>query len=386
MENQNPQPTTPVQDQSSAPTSNINQTLPPVSRKKSKLIYILIALLVLIFLGSAAAFGMKYFNESRKSTILVPPSTTPSPASSLVTNKEYIGKDYSFSYTSDYKLLTNEVISIDGVTVKVPETITLLSPVIPEANTNFQLSIAVEDQPLSKLLAYTASALGDTGTKGTYEIDKKEVNIFKDTTIGVFGSTILYIENNNKVYSISINSSAPFAKIQNAVDQVLSTLKFTASGISPTLAVTNNLKTYTNPLGFSLQYPSNLVYENSSTNTLVGFLEKQNDLMAKRLSIMVFTNRPNYNIYEVLQFENLTPDPNLVYSIQTIENVNTETLSENKTMQELCGMSGDTKLSRIKYAYVRSAETQVLFIPNDSCETYKTDWFTPILKTLKFTN
>lgn len=103
MENQNTQPVTPVQDPSLNSSSIPTQTVPP-TRRKSKMIYVLIILFVLLFVISAVALGMKYFNGSKKDTVLVPPSS-PTPASQL-------------DSTANWKTYTN---SPQGYSLKYPE-------------------------------------------------------------------------------------------------------------------------------------------------------------------------------------------------------------------------------------------------------------------------
>ncbi|MBP7832685.1 MAG: hypothetical protein KA035_02840 [Candidatus Levybacteria bacterium] len=146
-------------------------------------------------------------------------------------------------------------------------------------------------------------------------------------------------------------------------------------------------KIYNNPKGFSFQYPDSLVKENSSTNELIGFLQKQGDLMAKRLVVMVFTNYSDTTpLSDVLKSENLSAESNLVLSQKNINNTPVEILSYNQSLSELCGAGGNTQVKSPRYALAKTKNVQVLFITNNSCDTFKSDWFSPILTTLKFTN
>lgn len=146
-------------------------------------------------------------------------------------------------------------------------------------------------------------------------------------------------------------------------------------------------KSYNNSKGFSFQYPNDLVKDSSSTNEFIGFLQKQGDLMAKRLVVMVFTNYSETTpLSDVLKSENLSSESGLVLSQKNVNSTPVEILSYNQSLSELCGTGGNTKVTGPRYVLAKTKAVQVLFITNNTCDTFKTDWFSPILSTLKFTN
>lgn len=134
---------------------------------------------------------------------------------------------YTFQYPPDYTLMVGERSSVDGVKIKTPNTVTLQSPTLGDLNTNMQISILYEKSSgvLSEKMVMQKLKLSSKGE--VYQLDTKTGYIFKDTPNGPYGSTMIYIPGKNNSYTITIESQLPYKDIEQFVNNVLSTFKFT---------------------------------------------------------------------------------------------------------------------------------------------------------------
>lgn len=221
---------------------NPEQTLPtpepilPIPRKKLRL---LVPILIIIFLLIVGSTGFYFFKTSISNptptptlklestpSIILGASPTPDPTATWKTYTSVLGK-YSMEYPANYKLLENEKGSVDGITVKVPQTTTIISPSLSGLNTNFQMSVSYQNGAENLSDKQIAEKIGTTILAKPYRISEENGLLFEDTPLGPFGSSIIYIKNNGKAYQITIESQSSFSLIKTYVDQILSTFKFT---------------------------------------------------------------------------------------------------------------------------------------------------------------
>lgn len=244
MENITTQPINPSPETNSVP-SNILPTPPP--RRKSKMIIVLIILFVLIFLGSAAAFGIKFFNENKKSTVLVPESS-PTPTTNPNTD-----------------MLTYENTTY-GFTAKYPKGWTIL-PGNQDNNVTFS-GPPVGNGEANKPALVNIQVL---------ETAKLQPGWENSNTISPFSSKTL--TNGNYTYYITANTftigGQPTEQVKilavDTMNQILSTLKFTNTSTSPTSDATSTWSTYTNfDFDLAIKYPQSLPLYNENTPSQAG--------------------------------------------------------------------------------------------------------------------
>lgn len=223
MENQNPQPSIPTQDASTAPVSNVSQTPPSILRTRSKMIIVLIILFSLLFLISAIALGMKFFNENKKNTVLIPPSS-PSPTTNPNTDM--------LSYEN----------TTYGFTVKYPKNWTILPSNNQDSDVDFSGPSVSSGEAAIVSIQVLETAKLQPGWEQNYAISPSSSKTFTN------GNYTYYVTANT--YTIREQPSEETKKIAtDTMNQILSTLQFT----QPTLD--SNLKTY-NGEHVIFSYPS----------------------------------------------------------------------------------------------------------------------------------
>ena len=194
---------------------------------------LLFGVIILVFVGGSYVLGTKNSQPAQINT--EPISISPTAVSSNDTSSEtsnwktYTNVDsgYSFKYPDDYQVMKNQKKSVDGVTVSTPNTTTILSSVLPNLNTNIQISIHYENQLNNLSGDEVAKKFGLSTNAIAYSINGKSGFIFVDTPLGPYGSTIIYVITNNKSYTFTIESNASYAQYKQYLDQILSTFKFT---------------------------------------------------------------------------------------------------------------------------------------------------------------
>jgi len=138
-----------------------------------------------------------------------------------------INGGYSLKHPADYKIMENQKGSVDGVIINVPNTTTLISPVLPSLNTNLQISIHYENATKGLTAQQFAQQEGITTKSNSYVLDGNNGFIFENTPIGPFPSSIIYIFAKNKAYTVTIETSGSYEDVKIFVDQILSTFRFT---------------------------------------------------------------------------------------------------------------------------------------------------------------
>lgn len=219
-------------------------------------------------------------------------------------------------------------------------------------------------------------------------LDNSGMLILHDPKTGKFTGALFVI--NDVVYKVS--------SIISQVTQPTTLVDYTPTDIvsnttaAPTETVTTNptpqldpnLSTYTNALyGYSFQYPKDFVINNSSPKDSASFLQKQDDLMAQRLIVMA--NQDPYNA-SLLSFAKKSGYD--TSESKTITIGGREALLINKTfsLKDECGTNDEAQITRTKNLLIRSNGSILNFITDDSCSTFKTDWFSQIIPTIYFTN
>ncbi|GEM_PF-2014362 len=210
--------------------------------------------------------------------------------------------------------------------------------------------------------------------------------ILHDSTTGKFTGALFVITNTvYKVSNIVSQVTEPTTLVDYPNSVTTDITKSPNKTIDEVPQPNPDLSTYTNSLyGYSFKYPRNFVLNNSSTKDNVSFLQKQDDLMAQRLLVMANQNPDDVSLQSFAQKSNYETNESKPITINGYE-----TLLLNKTfsLKDECGISDETaNITRTKHLLVKTNGSIIDFATNDSCETYKTDWFSQILKTINFTN
>lgn len=191
---------------------------------------ILCGLLLLILISAVS-----YVRQSEEKTSTTP-STVPtqtiyvSPTVDVTANWiQYNNKlaKFQLKYPSDYTL--NEYVPTDAQSVQ------LLSPVLPQINTNFRLTISykniVSTQTLPDLIEQYKLCPSISGQEGVPSLinGAAPARIYFDTPCGQYLTTVVYTIQGDMLYIITVDSQASYTKIQKYVDQIISTLTFTSA-------------------------------------------------------------------------------------------------------------------------------------------------------------
>jgi hypothetical protein len=188
-----------------------------------RLMVLLLAVVVIGFVGYTA-----YKNGQLK--LVSPENLEPSPTSEAEQNvswEEYRNEEagYSFRYPSDYKLLVNKTLSVDGVEVESNNTTTLVSP-YPNGNEN-TFNLTISHFPKSAVFQNIVQCVGISKEDGrAYDFANVNALIFENTPCGPFGSTIIYFEGNELNYKIELVTQAESADVMHNAEQILSTFRF----------------------------------------------------------------------------------------------------------------------------------------------------------------
>lgn len=153
------------------------------------------------------------------------------------------------------------------------------------------------------------------------------------------------------------------------------------------LKKTNGQQWFTNYVyKFSFQVADSLFLENSSSAEFTQFLEKQKDLNAVRLTVEIHNNPNNLAIDELIrQKASANYDPmGLKKESFKIGSNDALKLTKVLTQSELCNWPDGEGKERIFNLFIKGNGFVVEFIPNNSCESYKRDWFDITAKTFRF--
>lgn len=264
MDNQNPQQVTPIQESRAATSANISPTPLPTPKRRSKIIYVLIALFVVIFLGSTVTFGMKYFNDTKESIVVVPPQSPTVTQDPTANWKTY--ENTQFGYQLKYDDNSNSLNEFSAEKSQVPlseeQYWTTSISLCKESECQVapaSLGITVSDNPNNLSLKdwLTESSRrpfandpsfdcinADSRTKifdsnfnnyvtkeYQFNVDEQTVKLYKDGKCsnppleggGIF--SVKYIEIAEKIFKVYMHYYNDTEKEE--LDQILSTFKFT---------------------------------------------------------------------------------------------------------------------------------------------------------------
>ena len=278
MENQNPQPTVPVQEPNLAPVSTVSQTIPPSPRSKSKIILALIIIFIVLFFGSAAAIGMKVFSDINNEKVLV---STPTPTQTIKSTTDllsYENTTYGFTakYPKDWKILPSSQDS--GITFAGP----------PDGSGEASKPALVSIQVLE-------TAKLQPGWESNYAISP-----FSSKTL-TNGDYTYYITANT--FTIGGQPSEETKKLAiDTMSQILSTFKFTNSNMY-----------INNDLGFEFSIPKRYKLQSETEKSAIfsGTFEPGSQVIPSELivnfkptinsnSIKICDNAPQIGRYQCL--------------------------------------------------------------------------------------
>jgi hypothetical protein len=173
-------------------------------------------------------------------------------------------------------------------------------------------------------------------------------------------------------------------------DNFLSTFKFTSQALTatptpPTYEITqgNLVNTYTNNIyNFSFNFPKSLFISNNQISAeYVGFLEKQDNLNAIRMSVNIYKNATLDGIVTKYDLANRF---NQSFNLEktTISGKEALLVAGDKSMRQLCNLDDD-QLRRVVLTVLVKGSGFVLEIDrNDTCDTLQTNWFDSILNSI----
>ena len=137
---------------------------------------------------------------------------------------------FSIAFPPDYTLYQNQVPSIDGVLAEVPNSMALQRLAEP----GFVLSIIYRPTD-GTLSAAELAALDDTCVAGTPGQSLAlggqtfQTLLYKDTSCGPHGSTLIYVNSGAMGYRIAIEALAGYQSVVADVNPILDTLLFRVS-------------------------------------------------------------------------------------------------------------------------------------------------------------
>lgn len=201
---------------------------------------------ILILVGIlliALTVGAAYYLGTKSTATVIPlptPQDIPSPQPDDTASwKTYVSQEgeYSFKYPLDVKIYENEKFSVDGTKVSIKDTVVVLSEVLPQLNTNYQMSINHKVTFIPSLKDFVDSNISCASMESIkgkpYLLGNKEALIFEDTPCGPYGMTSIYSLNKSIGYTIDIESHAGYSQIKKYIEPILSTFEFT-NETSPT--------------------------------------------------------------------------------------------------------------------------------------------------------
>ena len=179
----------------------------------------------------SAYFGPPSTTQSQVFTTILSTFKIVDPTLDFSTWKAYTNTTakYYILFPADYTVLENESYSVDGVKVKNPNTITLISPVLGDLKTNMQIRIHDENGVGNLSEPAVAKKIGTTIPGKQYAVADKYGYLFADTPLGPVGSTIVYVESGDKTFIITVESPGAgyTTGLQKYVDAILSTFHVT---------------------------------------------------------------------------------------------------------------------------------------------------------------
>lgn len=135
-----------------------------------------------------------------------------------------------------------------------------------------------------------------------------------------------------------------------------------------------------NNYGFLFRFPTSLILDSDSSSNWLSFLQEQYGTMSQRLLVTVedynksleeYVKKEDYSLYG--QEESVFINKHAALLFIT-----------NQSQQDLCN-EGDTEIKRrVNLAIIKGDGYVLTLLPNDSCDTYKTEWFAPIPQTVTF--
>lgn len=183
---------------------------------------------------------------------------------------EYINENggYSVKYPKGFTDLEDQLVSVDGVKTQTKNTWTLMSDsALLDSNFIFNITYIDLQEKISlesfvannDWCSYLSEAKSDTLT-----IDSKRAFMFKDTPCGPYGSTVVYVINNEIVYLIKIESSRRFAETEKVVNSILSSIEFLEIDTSGWKSFRNSEH------GFTFKYPASWILGQPDSKRIVG--------------------------------------------------------------------------------------------------------------------
>ncbi len=185
-----------------------------------------VLVLVIIILGA----GVGILNKDRK---VVPPDQLPYTSPSVAP---------TIDVTANWKLYTNQPgkfsvkypqeYTLQETVPNSPNAIQILSPVLPNINTNFRMTIAYKEIfgiPTLPQLIDQNKLCGDISSQiGTPSVinGKNRAQIYFETPCGQDIKTVIYTVNDSMFYIISIDTQANYQEIKPYIDQLIATLSF----------------------------------------------------------------------------------------------------------------------------------------------------------------
>lgn len=143
-----------------------------------------------------------------------------------------------------------------------------------------------------------------------------------------------------------------------------------------------------NKYGFTYKFSKSLIYNTSSSDpNFAQFLEYQSGVgNAARMVMQIFQNPSNASLEEVIKREKLLDGNNLgpKYEYITIQGHEAVKLTKTMTQNEICNDGDGSTKNRIFYFLVKGDGYVVEIHPNDSCESFKRNWFDITLQTFNF--
>ncbi|MBI2593062.1 hypothetical protein HYW44_00250 [Candidatus Daviesbacteria bacterium] len=139
-------------------------------------------------------------------------------------------------------------------------------------------------------------------------------------------------------------------------------------------------KVYTdNKRGFSFKFANSLMLNNSASDAnFAQFLEYQKGTgNVARMVLQIFENPSNSSLDEVIKREGLLRGDELgpKYEYLKINGRDSVKLTKTMTQTEICNDGDGSTKNRIFYFLVKGDKYVVEIHPNDSCESFKRNWF-----------
>ena len=129
--------------------------------------------------------------------------------------KTYTNENITINYPHSHTLLENQTLSVDGIKIPTPNSLTIL-----HSSSDYAIEIYFTREN-NNSCEYLARADPDK-----IIVAEVESNIFTNTPCGPTGSTIILSADNEQYFEIVIKSNKSYSEIENEIDQILSTFEF----------------------------------------------------------------------------------------------------------------------------------------------------------------